>query len=105
MIYASSLDTDDFDLSCNYDSNSDYYHTLTSTNLNNVWCLIFNSKVFYGPIEANYDNRITAYCRYGHYSSGLKYIMKASVGGILLKEGQYINYMGQIYDWKGNIVE
>lgn len=23
----------------------------------------------------------------------------------VLKEGWYINYMGQIYDWKGNIVE
>lgn len=106
MIYASSLDTIDFDLSYNYNSDSEWqYYTLSSTNLNNVWCLILNSKVYYGPIEANYDNRLAVYCKYAHSSQSEKYITKASSGGILLKEGQYINYMGQIYDWKGNIVE
>lgn len=106
MIYVSSLDTSDFDLSFNYYSDSEYqYYTLCSTNLNNAWCLILNSKVYYGPIENNYNNSLAVYCKYGHSSQSEKNTMRASDGGILLKEGWYINYMGQIYDWKGNIVE
>ena len=106
MIYVSSLDTSDFDLSFNYYDDQEYqYYTLPSTNLNNVWCLILNSKVYYGPIENDYNDKLPVYCKYEHKSQSEKYPTKASSGGILLKEGWYINYMGQIYDWKGNIVE
>lgn len=106
MIYASSLDTNDFGLSFQYSSEGEYkYYTFPSTNLNNVWCLIKDSKVYYGPIECDKNGSLSLYCKYAHDSFYDTDTIKASNGGKILQEGQYINYMGQIYDWKGNIVE
>lgn len=56
------------------------------------------------------SNRLIFYVTYYSISSTVPvFLEKVSVGsgnfGLALKEGWYINCMGQIYDWKGNIVE
>lgn len=56
------------------------------------------------------NNRLIFYVAYYSIGSTVPiFLEKVSVGssnfGLALKEGWYINCMGQIYDWKGNIVE
>lgn len=49
------------------------------------------------PVDTRYDNAPWYLNNTGSGSGTRVFYM--------LKEGWYINYMGQIYDWKGNIVE
>ena len=56
------------------------------------------------------NDRLIFYVSYYSIGSTLPiFLEEVSVGsmtkGLALKEGWYINCMGQIYDWKGNIVE
>ena len=48
-------------------------------------------------VDTRYDNAPWYLNNIGYGSSSIVFYM--------LKEWWYINYMGQIYDWKGNIVE
>lgn len=105
MIYVSSLDKSDFYLSSNYVPSSGMYYTYSSTDISNAWCLILNSKVYYGPITRTSDIISGYYCAFGHSGYSDKNTMHASEGGVILQEGEYINYMGYIYDYQGNIVE
>lgn len=107
MIYVQSLDTSDFTLSYIYnrDSYKDF-STYASKNLSNAWGLILDSKVYYGPIviNTNIDNSVI-YCAFGYEYITSRDKKKASEVGAILPEGWYINYMGCIYDYQGNIVE
>lgn len=57
------------------------------------------------------DNRLMFYVSFYNnlYITVPIFLEKVSIdqrlAGLALKEGWYINCMGQIYDWKGNIVE
>lgn len=56
------------------------------------------------------NNRLIFYVTYYGIGSTVpifleKVSVSSSTQGLALKEGWYINCMGQIYDWKGNIVE
>ena len=77
-----------------------------------LWCRIIEGAVYYGPISMyieNYENGSYG-CMYQSYfnfyggdaSNSNETVKKF---GTKLPEGWYMNYMGQIYDWKGNIVE
>lgn len=105
MIYVSSLGKSDFNLSASYEPSSNMYYTYSSTDISNAWCLILNSKVYYGPITRTSDIISGYYCAFGHSYPSDKNTMLASKGGAILQEGEYINYMGYIYDYQGNIVE
>lgn len=55
-----------------------------------------------------YNNRLIHYGIYDGHATAAVYSDLISSGRsdyLALKEGWYINCMGQIYDWKGNIVE
>lgn len=106
---------EDFDIFCHaviidnkifFQDNSQYF--LCSTGRNDYplhECLDKTLKgLTYNVKAPAYDNNNIDL----HFPSLNKNILIPVSGGgylLTLKEGWYINYMGQIYDWKGNIVE
>ena len=52
--------------------------------------------IFYGNRNTIHEQYIAIYSELAEYNYGYY---------LVLKEGWYVNCMGQIYDWKGNIVE
>lgn len=56
-----------------------------------------------------FNNRLIFYVSYNSIGSNVPiFLEKVNIydsKALALKEGWYINCMGQIYDWKGNIVE
>lgn len=98
MIYVQYLTTEDFTISPQ-ESNG-YRYIIRYPDLSNAWALIKDGKVKYGPIIEN------SLKLYGHkpIENASNWYYMSEVASTL-PEGWYINYMGQIYDWKGNIVE
>ena len=75
---------------------SSYVGNLNITNCEHLYK--YNDHlIFYGSRVTIGKQYIAIYSECVEYNEGYKYLV--------LKEGWYVNCMGQIYDWKGNIVE
>lgn len=100
MIYVQYLGQEDFIFSTNTSSGSGEYLFVKHPDISNAWATITDKGVYYGAII----NGVLHLYGLGSISSTVSWA-KISQIAEKLPEGWYINYMGQIYDWKGNIVE
>ena len=100
MIYVQYLGQEDFTFDTNTSSNTGEYLFVKHPDISNAWATITDKGVYYGAIV----NGALHLYGLGSISSTVSWA-KISQIAEKLPEGWYINYMGQIYDWKGNIVE
>lgn len=103
MIYVQYLTKEDFTIYSDDNNSGSYSHYFIKIpDLSRAWALVMDGSVKYGVVNEN--NILKLYGHVNIESSNDSWI-KASKAADTLPEGWYINYMGQIYDWKGNIVE
>lgn len=101
MIYVQYLAQNDFVFSTNYRSNDgNKYLFIKYPDISNAWAAITNNGVYYGAIK----NGVLSLYGLGSIQHDVSWSLISEIAD-KLPEGWYINYMGQIYDWKGNIVE